>query len=312
MLDALSLDQLRAFLAAVETGSFSAAGRKLSRAQSAVSEMIAGLEAEIGVKLFDRSGRLPKLTAEGEVLLSDARGIAAAVDAMKSRARGMAAGLEPELSVVVDVMFPIPAIATMAKEFRQHFPVTPLRLFVEALGAAYEPVLAGRASLGIVGSLPIIPGDFRAEPLGSVAMVIVAAADHPLALKKGVIARAELASHVQLVLTDRSTLSKGREFGVLSSNTWRLADLFAKHEFLLKGLGWGGMPLHVVEADLKAGRLKTLTIADLPKTGLKLDMSAAYPAATPPGPAGRWLIERLKRCAEPDKIPMKTGRRSRS
>ena len=303
MLDALSLDQLRAFLAAVDEGSFSAAGRKLSRAQSAISEMIAGLEDQIGVKLFDRSGRLPKLTAEGEVLLADARTISAAVDGMKARAHGMAAGLEPELSVVVDVIFPISALAEMAKEFRRLFPATPLRLFVEALGAAYEPILTGRASLGIVGSLPIIPGDFRTEPLGSVTMVVVAAADHPLARKKGVIARADLAAHVQLVLTDRSELSKGREFGVLSSNTWRLADLFAKHEFLLKGLGWGGMPLHVVEADLKAGRLKSLAIADMPKTGLKLDMSAAYPVAAPPGPAGRWLIERLKGCAAAAKKP---------
>ena len=308
MLDALSLDQLRAFLAAVDEGSFSAAGRKLLRAQSAVSEMIAALEGEIGVKLFDRSARLPRLTQEGEVLLSDARAIAARVDGMKARAHGMAQGLEPELSVVVDVMFPISAVAIMAKEFRQNFPATPLRLFVEALGAAYEPVLDGRAGLAVVGSLPIIPGDFRAEPLGSVTMVIVAAAEHPLARRKGVIARAELAHHVQLVLTDRSQLSKGREFGVLSSNTWRLADLFAKHEFLLKGLGWGGMPLHVVAADLKSGRLKTLSIADVPKTGLQLAMSAAYPAASPPGPAGRWLIERLKRCAHADTIPIKTRR----
>jgi DNA-binding transcriptional LysR family regulator len=312
MLDALSLDQLRAFIAAAEEGSFSAAGRKLSRAQSAVSEIIAALEAEMGVKLFDRSARLPRLTPQGEVLLADARGIAAAVDGMKARARGMAQGLEPELSVVVDVMFPIPDLAMMARQFREQFPGTPLRLFVEALGAAYEPVLDGRASLAIVGSLPIIPDGFRAEPLGSVAMVIVAAADHPLARKKGAIARAELARHVQLVLTDRSTLSKGREFGVMSSNTWRLADLFAKHEFLLKGLGWGGMPLHVVEGDLKAGRLKTLSIADLPRSGLKLDMSAAYPAAAPPGPAGRWLVDRAKRCAEEVPKHASTAKGSRS
>lgn len=312
MLDGLSLDQLRAFVTAAEQGSFSAAGRKLSRAQSAVSEMIGALEGQIGVKLFDRSARLPRLTPEGEVLLADARGIAAAVDGMKARARGMAQGLEPELSVVVDVMFPIPALALMARQFRQTFPATPLRLFVEALGAAYEPVIDGRASLAIAGSLPLIPDGFRAEPLGSVTMVIVAAADHPLARHRGTIPRAALAPHVQLVLTDRSQLSKGREFGVLSLNTWRLADLFAKHEFLLKGLGWGSMPLHVVERDLKLGRLKMLAIADLPRQGLKLDMSAAYPAAAPPGPAGRWLIARLKVCAESPPKPTSTVKRSRS
>ncbi|SQC91332.1 Cyn operon transcriptional activator [Cedecea neteri] len=69
MLDGISLDQLRTFIAAVDEGSFSAAARKMYRAQSVISDLIRGLEAQIGVQLFDRSGRYPKLTSEGEVLL---------------------------------------------------------------------------------------------------------------------------------------------------------------------------------------------------------------------------------------------------
>ena len=65
MLDAVSLDQLRAFIAAVDEGSFSAASRKLLRSQSVVSETISNLEEQIGVRLFDRSGRYPKLTPAG-------------------------------------------------------------------------------------------------------------------------------------------------------------------------------------------------------------------------------------------------------
>jgi DNA-binding transcriptional LysR family regulator len=64
MLDAVSLDQLRTFIAAVDEGSFSAASRKLLRAQSVVSETIGNLEQQIGVRLFDRSGRYRRL-AEG-------------------------------------------------------------------------------------------------------------------------------------------------------------------------------------------------------------------------------------------------------
>ena len=82
----------------------------------------------------------------------------------------------------------------------------------------------------------------------------------------------------------------------MSGSTWRLADLFAKHAFLLNGLGWGGMPLHAVQGDIAAGRLVELQIEDVPPGGLILQMSAVYPAATPPGPAGRWLIERLRAC----------------
>jgi len=296
MLDGVSLDQLRAFIASVDEGSFSAASRKLHRAQSVVSELVSSLEGQIGVPLFDRSGRYPVLTPEGTVLLADARAIASGVDGMKARAKGMASGLEPELSVVVDVLFPIAAITESAKEFRVKFPGTPLRLYVEALGAAYQPVVDGIAGFGIVGSLPTVPPDLTTERLTGVAMVMVAAHDHPLAKIKGTIPKSDLAKHVQLVLTDRSSLSKGREFGVMSPSTWRLADLFAKHAFLLNGLGWGGMPAHAVRDDIANGKLVELSVEDVPAGGLILPMSAVYPTAAPPGPAGRWLIERMKLC----------------
>src|SRR5712672_2920750 len=147
MLDGVSLDQLRTFIAAVDEGSFSAAARKLNRVQSAVSGWVSGLEDQFGVVLFDRSGRFPKLTPEGVLLLADARSIVSGVDTMKARAKLMASGLETELSVVVDVFFPTAVVSAVAKAFASSFPLTPLRLFVEGLGAAYQPVLDGRCSM---------------------------------------------------------------------------------------------------------------------------------------------------------------------
>jgi DNA-binding transcriptional LysR family regulator len=287
---------LRAFIAAVDEGSFSAGARKLRRAQSAISELVSNLEGQIGVALFDRSARYPKLTPAGLLLLGDARSVVGNVDQLKARAKGIAGGLESELSAVVDVLFPIEAITASAKEFRDRFPRTPLRLYVEALGGAYKPVIDGRCSLGVVGSLPLMPLSMTAEKLSGVEFVMVAAREHPLAAVEGVVTKVELAKHVQLVLTDRSELSAGREFGVLSPLTWRLGDLFAKHSFLLGGLGWGGMPLHAVKRDLAEGRLVALPIEDMTPEGMILPMSAVYLTAQPPGPAGRWLIERLKQC----------------
>jgi DNA-binding transcriptional LysR family regulator len=108
-----------------------------------------------------------------------------------------------------------------------------------------------------------------------------------------------LAKYTQIVLTDRSELSAGREFGVISPTTWRLADLFAKHHFLLNGLGWGGMPLHTVQKDLDAGRLMVLPIEDVPPDGSILEMSAVWQTQSPPGPAGRWFIDSLKKIPVP-------------
>jgi DNA-binding transcriptional LysR family regulator len=294
MLQSVSFDQLRMFVAAADEGSFSAAARRVQRTQSAVSEAILNLEAQLGVILFDRTGRYPRLTKEGVILLSDARAVITDVDSMKARAKGIAGGLEAELAAVVDVFLPIEAVAEFAREFRVQFPATPLRLYVEALGGAVQPVVDGRVSLGIVGSLPTLPQDLVQERVTEVNFMMVAAASHPLASYRGTIPKDELGRHVQLVLTDRSTLSEGREFGVMSPSTWRLADLFAKHAFLVAGLGWGGMPLQTVAKDIAEGRLVELSVEDVPPGGLSLPMFAVYRVANPPGPAGRWMIERLK------------------
>jgi DNA-binding transcriptional LysR family regulator len=297
MLDGVSLDQLRTFVAAADEGSFSAAARRLNRTQSAVSETMANLEAQLAVTLFDRSGRYPRLTTQGGVLLADARSVVAAVDFMKARAKGIAGGLEAELAAVVDVFVPFSVIAGVAHDFRAEFPATPLRLYVETMGGVVQPVLDGRASFGLVGSLPILPTGLVTERVTNIEFVMVAAATHPLASYEGIVPSEELARHVQLVLTDRSELTAGREFGVISPLTWRLADLFAKHAFLVSGLGWGGMPLHTVKTDLAEGRLVELAIQDIPPGSLVLPTAAIYRADAPPGPAGRWMIERLKHCA---------------
>jgi DNA-binding transcriptional LysR family regulator len=298
MLDGVSLDQLRIFIASVDEGSFSGAARKVGRAQSVVSDLVSGLEAQMGVRLFDRSGRYPKLTQAGAVLLADARGIVAGIDFMKARAKGMSSGLEPELSMVVDVLFPIAAITAAANEFREQFPATPLRLFVEALGATHQRVLDGTASVGVAALLPNAHPSLSSERLAGVAIVMVAARRHPLASFQGTIPKSELAKHVQLVLTDRSVLSAGVEFAVMATSVWRLTDLFAKHSFLLNGLGWGGMPVHAVERDIAEDRLVELSIEDVPTSGIIVPMVAIYPKSAPPGPAGRWLVERLKRCTK--------------
>lgn len=301
MLDALSLDQLLTFLAAADEGSFSAAGRKLGRSQSVVSQTLANLEGQLGVRLFDRTGRYPVLTKAGAALLADARSITRQVGTLKAKARAMGGGLEPELAVAVDVMFPIAVFAHAVRDFRGAFPETPLRVDVEGLGAAVKPVLDGRCSFAVTGFLPDVSPDLVEEHLLSIRLVTVVAAGHPLARETAPIPRERLAEHVQLVLTDRSDLTKGQDFGVVGRKPWRLADMGAKRVFLLAGLGWGHMPLHLVEEDLAAGRLVLVRQADGP-SDVSAPMRAVHRADRPPGPAGRWLIERLTettaRCIE--------------
>ena len=102
-----TLDQLQIFLAVVEEGSFAAAGRRLNRAVSVISYGVSNLEAQLGLTLFTREGtKRPVLTPEGEAILADARVVAAGLDGLRARARGLLEGLEAEVSLAVDVMLP--------------------------------------------------------------------------------------------------------------------------------------------------------------------------------------------------------------
>jgi len=313
VLDGVSLDQLRTFIAAADAGSFSAAGRRLRRAQSVVSHTVANLELQLGLKLFERTRRYPVLTDAGRALLADARAVAGGMDLFKARASGLAGGLEPELSVVVDVMFPIEILTLAVSAFQARFPAIPLRLYVEALGAVVQPVLDRTCALGVMGSLPLAPPELTRVRLLAVPFGVVVAPGHPLASRPQPIPTTVLARHVQLVLTDRSLLSEGQEFGVLSPKTWRLADLGAKHAFLRAGLGFGGMPLFLVREDLARGSLVAIAIEDAPPGGQLMPMSAIYLTDAPPGPAGRWLLGRLKEipatCPPADEAALPGGAR---
>jgi DNA-binding transcriptional LysR family regulator len=292
MLDAVSLDQLRTFIAAADEGSFSAAGRRLRRAQSVVSQTLANLEGQLGVKLFDRSARFPVLTDQGRALLADARTVVGDLDLFKARAKSLAGGLEPELSVAVDVMFPDATFTRAVAAFQKEFPATLLRFDVES-SAIVEPVLEGRCAVGVVGSWSVESPQLTREQLLSVGVCMVVSSQHPLATRRGPIPTAVLAKHVQLVHIDPADVSRSLGY-VRSARVWRLSHLGAKLAFLRAGFGYGGLPIHMVEADLASGALVQITTEDVPAAGRVIVMSAIYRTDSPPGPAGRWFIEHLK------------------
>ncbi|KQS03581.1 LysR family transcriptional regulator [Sphingomonas sp. Leaf357] len=292
-MDSLTLDQIQIFLAIVDEGSFSRAAKRLNRAQSAVTYGIQKLEAQFDLPLFDRAAYRPQLTEAGRTLLVRARRIAEEAGAFRDTARSLASGLEAELTIVLDAMFPVPLVVPALQAFTARFPTVPPRIYVDSLGAATELVLNGT---GMIGLLPMMFTDMallRRFPLTTIELVPVVAAGHPLAAIAGMIATTDLHAHVQLVLTDRSTATAGRDFGVLSGRTWRIADLGAKQAMLLAGLGWGNMPAHMIAEDVKRGRLIVIKPAEWHPENARVVMSGAYLADRTLGPAGTWMVQHL-------------------
>jgi DNA-binding transcriptional LysR family regulator len=316
MLDALTLDQMRVFVAVAETGSFRSAARRLSRAQSAISHAMGNIETELGTALFDRASHRPTLTPEGGALLADARAILLKVDAMRARAQGFRAGIERTLSFVVDTLFPLPIVGAALRDLREAYPSVSVRLSLETLGGPLAALRERRCALSVMAGEDLRDPRIELEHLCSFSFVSVVAADHPLAnraSRKQAVKTIELADHLQIVQEDTTPLSEGRDFGVLSPGTWRVRGQDTKHGLILAGIGWGRLPLWQVERDLADGRLVRLPTAALGRRGESvINGYIARRTDEPLGPAASYLREALARhCSERRTAPAESKLRRR-
>jgi DNA-binding transcriptional LysR family regulator len=302
MLDALTLDQMRTFMAVAEAGSFRAAATRLSRAQSAISHAIANLETQLGLSLFDRSGHRPALTAEGKALLADIREVLLRVGALKARAHGLSRGVEIELSLTIDVLFPSPLIGAALAGLRERYPSVSIRLAIEPLGGPIAALLERRSALAITVGENFRDPRIAIEALTAIEMIAVVAATHPLAQagERRMLTRSELAAYLQIVQIDPTPISGAQDFGVLSPQTCRVTGQDTKHAMILAGLGWGRLPNWLIERDLAEGRLVRVATAALGRNAqLPAEAYLAHRLDEAMGPAARAFAEALARlCAE--------------
>ncbi|GAB3121328.1 LysR family transcriptional regulator [Novispirillum itersonii] len=289
----ITFDQFRAFVAIVETGSFAAAARQLNRTQSAVTYTIQKLEEQTGVVLFDRSTYRPALTTGGQSLLPQARQILQNVAEYQRHAAGMARGVEPAIRLAVSQFAPLAPLLAVLHTFQEHFPT--VRVGVTTLTMqSTEWLDADLADLAVVPEFIPLGEDYSRRACGSVQMVAVATPDHPLGHHPGPLTADLLRRYPQIVTAARAR-PLPRNYAVQALNFWQADDLPAKREMILAGLGWGGMPDHLVEADLTQGRLIALT----PTEWDGLDHLPVIPIVIghrrdrPPGPAGQWLMDAL-------------------
>ncbi|ARO29843.1 LysR family transcriptional regulator protein [Rhizobium sp. NXC14] len=288
-----TLDQLQVFLTVAETGSFSAASRALNRAQSVISYTIANLEAQLEMPLFERSGaRQPKLTEAGKAMLEDARRILGDLQVMRARVKSLREGLEAEVSVAISVMVPSRAVVDVLHEFRERFPTVSLNLNVGELGMVMDLILTGKVTIGIGGAVLKQDDSLITERIGHSFMLPVAAPNHPLAQISRPLTLGDVREEVQLVVSDASGRTKGRDFNVLSYKTWRVSDIATKHQLIKAGLGWGGLPASILHDDLRSGALVHLDL-DAYEQG-EYAIYSMRQLANPPGPAAAWMIEAFR------------------
>lgn len=128
--NAVSFDwnQIRAFLATAEEGSFSAAARALSLTQPTLGRQIAALEAKLGVLLFDRGGRSPTLTRAGLELHEHAQGMLEAAGRFSLTASGQSQVIEGQVCITANEVMTAFILPPMVRQLRALAPGIEIRL----------------------------------------------------------------------------------------------------------------------------------------------------------------------------------------
>lgn len=292
MIDNLTLDQMRVLITVAEQGSFSAAARRLGRVQSAVSQAMQTLEENLRLTLFDRSAKTPVLTDAGRVVLDDARQVVQRADALRAHAETIAGGSEPELAFAVDPLFPTDLLMESLRALQATFPCLAVTLLTEALGATEQRLRDGQVRFAIYSILATGADDLEADFLTHIHMVPVVATKHRLAKEPGPLTREILEQQIQLVVTDRSSLTQNLKGGIYSARVWRFADFSTRLEYLLGGFGWCHMPWHMIREHISSGRLKQLDIGQ--SKGRTMPIHVVRQRGMRLGPASRWLIADLQ------------------
>ncbi|MEQ8393521.1 MAG: LysR family transcriptional regulator [Thalassospira sp.] len=290
----ITLDQFKVFSAIVETGSFAAAARQLNRTQSAVTYTIQKLEEQTGMALFDREHYRPKLTKSGQSLLPHAQKIMATVTSYRTHAESMVRGLEASVSIALSQFAPNASLIKLLADFQTRFPTVRVGISTITVQTT-EKLDNGSADLALLPEFIPLGSTYRRASCGAVPIVAVASPDHPLAALKGKIPVEAMEAHSQIITSGRDIPDLRRNYAVQSLNYWQVNDLETKRLLILGGVGWGGIPEHMVTNHLADGtlvRLDPVTWDGLDHMP-ELNIVFAYRQDKPLGPAAQWLFDQL-------------------
>lgn len=252
----MTLDQLQVLQTIVTTGSFRAASQELHRAQSAVSYAIRSLEDELGFKIFNRDQYRPQLTPQGRAFLKKADDLIVQFQELTETAEFLKRGHEPTLRLAVSAQWPLPPLIAALKEFAERYPQTEIKIIHDILSND-EQLLEDHADIAL-GPVFNDSSLLITEELFNIPLVAVCSAKHPLARQKEKLTREELGRYPQIIMSTTVKTSK-RSAGIINpDNVISVQDYLTKKAFLTEGLGWGRMPEHLIQEEIKKKSLVTL------------------------------------------------------
>lgn len=257
-------EQLKAFLAVVEQGSFRKAAKTIFKTQAAVSASIKTLEEQYDVLLFNRQEYRPTLTEAGQTFYHNAKLTMDHFDRLDKIGRQLSEGIEPKFRIVVSIAYPLPTLLKQIKTIVDQFPDTQFMVHTEALNGVVERIDDEKADLAFGPEIGLNATHERI-PIAKVNVVNVAAPGYFKKNTQDEISLEEIAEYAQIVIRDSAKHSDPASYHLAPNReSWSVNDFNTKKELILAGLGWGGLPEHLIEKELTAGTLIPIKVEGIP------------------------------------------------
>ncbi|MCW8886927.1 MAG: LysR family transcriptional regulator [Motiliproteus sp.] len=253
-------DQLRAFTAVVEQGSFRAAALHIHKTQPSVSAAVASLEQQFEFRLFNRDSYRPTLTTEGKAFYPQAKQLLGQVGELEALGHRLAQGEVPSLSISLSAMCALPPGLERVQRFCDRHPQLQLNISTQHLSGVLEQLHLEKADLAI-GPHTGLDDRYEFIDLSQITMITVATPDFIGLSGAESVPQALLRGHPHILLSDTGSVNPFDHINVVpGGQRWYVGDYLVKKTMLLAGMGWARIPKHMIEDELDNGQLIPLKV----------------------------------------------------
>lgn len=257
MSPSITLEQWRVLIEVVDAGGYAQAAIKLNKSQSAVTYAVQKIENLLGVKAFEIQGRKARLTATGQMLYRRAQSLLNEARELEQAAHKLSAGWEAEITLAVEILFPVKRLLACLDRFGQESPGTRVELIESVLGGTADALFSGQVDLAIA---PQVPPGFLGEMLTQVGLLAVAHADHPLHHQPHPLTYRDLKNYRHIVVRDSGSKRDQRALTVEVDQRWTVGHIATSIEAVANGYGFAWLPDEPIRNHLATGVLKPLPL----------------------------------------------------
>lgn len=270
----MNSEQIQAFIYVALTGSFSKAGEILYLSQPSVSARVKALEDEMGANLFTRSGKLVKLSKEGETFLPFAKNILQNVQEGKLSIQNEFTKTEGELAVASVLVAANYILAPVMEQFHHAYPKIKLNVYTGHSHNVLDMVLKHEVSFGI--SRSVNHPQIDTIHLRDDEMVLAVYPSHPFSARNTV--TIEEVVKEPLILFSRGSLdwtlihSAFTSLNVEPNVVMELDSIGLAKIMIKKKIGIAILPRFAIEDDINANILKIVTIVNAPQISRNFEL----------------------------------------